>query len=160
MIKILLLLTFLLSTNLFAHSGRTNINGCHIDKSTNVEHCHETTNDTMVKNGAEKIIEPNEHDADASQSNFATLENSADKSEEKVEQKSSSSKFSATLSAFYFILVIVLIFVFNNVLKTTIELFNVINEKLESKTKFTIAISIFFTAITVILVFLLVRGVF
>jgi hypothetical protein len=158
MIKILLLLTFLLSTNLFAHGGRTNINGCHIDRSTNIEHCHGTTNDAIAKNDAEKIIESNEHDA--SQLNVAPPQNNVDKSEVKFEQKSSSSKFSATLSAFYFVLVIVLIFVFNDVLKTTIELFKVINEKLESKTKFTVAISIFLTAIIVTLVFLLIRSVF
>ena len=152
------MLTLLLSTNLFAHSGRTNINGCHINKSTNVEHCHGTTNDTMVKNGAEKIIEQNEHDV--SQSNSAAFQNSADKSEEKVEQKSSISKFSVVLSVLYFFLAIVLIYVFSNVLKTMIKFFKVINEKLEHKTKFAVAISMFLTVITVTLVFLLIRGVF
>lgn len=155
MIKILLLLTFLFSTNLFAHSGRTNEKGCHIDRSTNTEHCHRTDN-TVVEKAAEKIVESNT----TSELNINPITVSKEESQEKVEQKRSTSTFFKALSTLYFFLVVILIFLFGDVLKTTIELFKVIHEKFESKTKFAIGISIFLTAITVTLVFLLVRGAF
>lgn len=35
------LLLSVVSLNPFAHSGRTDSNGCHIDKTSNTEHCHD-----------------------------------------------------------------------------------------------------------------------
>lgn len=158
MVKILLLLTLLLSTNLFAHSGRTNEKGCHINKTTLLEHCHNVIEQVTKNNEIVKL--PENHTA---QLHVIPLQENKDNLETKLlenEQISSNSEFSAGLSAFYFVLVIVLICAFTNVSKTTIEFFAVINEKLESKTKFTIAISMLLTAITVTLVFLLTRGIF
>ncbi len=153
MIKTLFLLTFLLSTNLFAHSGRTNINGCHIDRSTSIEHCH-GNNETTVKD--EELIESHES-SNIPQSDVIPFQKSTIESDD--EQKSSISKFSAVFSALYFFLAIMLIVVFSEVLKTAIELFKVINEKLESKTKFAVAISIFLTAIILTIVFSLIRRI-
>lgn len=36
-----LILLSVVSLNSFAHSGRTDSNGCHIDKNSNTEHCHD-----------------------------------------------------------------------------------------------------------------------
>jgi hypothetical protein len=114
-IKLLLLLTLLLSTNLFAHSGRTNINGCHLDRSTNIEHCH-GTNETMTK-----VVEP------TIEQNKAEPEN---KLENEIEPLDSDSKPSKMLLATYIFLcvvmifVVVIIFAFNNLLKNIMKLFN------------------------------------
>lgn len=150
MIKILLLFALLLSTNLFAHSGRTNINGCHIDHTTNIEHCH-GSHEIPVKNDNAQTIESN---AIPFQKN-----NYESKIQSDNEQKSSSSTSSSALSALYFFLVIMLIVAFGEVLKTATELFKIINEKLKSKTKFAVTFSIFLTAITLTLVFLLIRQI-
>lgn len=157
-IKFLLLLVLLISTNVFAHSGRTNINGCHIDHNTNREHCH-GNNETPVKNDDENIIESNENNV--SQSNAILFQKSTTESETKSdnEQKSSTSKFSAVLSVLYFFLAIMLIVAFGEVLKTAIEMFKLFNEKLESKTKFAVAISILLTVVTLSVVFLLIRRI-
>lgn len=138
MIKMLLLLTFLVSTNLFAHSGRTNEKGCHIDRRSNIEHCHRTET-TVVENVAEKIVESNE----TSEFNVNPNAISKDESQEKKEQKTSISTFSNVLSTLYFFLVVILIFIFNKM----------IHKKFE--TRFSVVISIFLTAITVTFIFLL-----
>jgi|GEM_PF-1750701 len=116
-IKLLLLFTLLVSMNLFAHSGRTNINGCHIDRSTNIEHCHGTDNETMTK-----IVEP-------------IIEQNKIEPESKLDDKTellldSDSKPSKVLLATYIFLCIVMVFVmviifaFNDLLKNVMKLFN------------------------------------
>jgi hypothetical protein len=115
-IKLLLLLALLVSTNLFAHSGRTNVNGCHVDSSTNTEHCHGTNNETMTKI-VEPIIEQNKAEPES------RLDN-------KTELSDSDSKPSKMLLATYIFLCIVMIFVvviifaFNDLLKNIMKLFN------------------------------------
>jgi hypothetical protein len=115
-IKLLLLLSLLVSTNLSAHSGRTNINGCHIDRSTNIEHCHGTDNETIPKI-VEPIIEQNQTEPES-------------KSDNKTEPLDSDSKPSKMLLATYIFLCIVMIFVviiifaFNDLLKNIMKLFS------------------------------------
>ncbi|MEI7796635.1 MAG: hypothetical protein WCI06_08380 [Methylococcaceae bacterium] len=115
-INILILLALLVSTNSVAHSGRTNINGCHLDRSTNIEHCHGSDNETMTR-----IIEP------------AIKQNKMD-SENKLENETvpshSNEKPSKVLLATYIslfivtIFVVIVIFAFDDLLKSTVEFFN------------------------------------
>ncbi len=126
--KVLILLILLVSTNSIAHSGRTNVNGCHVDRSTNIEHCHGSDNETMTK-----ITEP-------------TIEQNKMESENKLTSETaplpSNSKPSKVLLATYIFLCIVMIFVvviifaFNDLLKNMMKLFNALIASVFSLLKF------------------------
>jgi hypothetical protein len=147
-IKLLLLLTLLISTNLFAHSGRTNINGCHVETSTNTEHCHGTVNETMTKI-VEPIIEKNKIGSE-----------SESKINDKTARLNSDSKPSKMFSVMYILLFLAVVVLFKDLLKITIELFKLLYEKLESKTKHPISISILLTIMTITFILLLLKSAF
>lgn len=145
-IKLLLLFTLLVSTNLFAHSGRTNINGCHFDRSINIEHCHSADNETMTK-----IVEP------IIEQNKTEPENRLDT---KKELFNSDSKPSKMFSAMYILLFLAVAVLFNDLLKITIEIFKLLYEKVESKTKRPVLISILLTIMIVTFISLLLKSIF
>lgn len=121
-IKTLLLLGLLISTNSFAHSGGTNAKGCHVEKSTGIEHCHNIDNEKIAKIvEVETVIEQNEQD-------FSPDDATA--SENKTDSSDFDSKPSKMLLAIYIFLaliiicVVVIIVLFNDLRKNMTKRFN------------------------------------